>query len=302
MVEEQEHQPLLKYRLALLAAGLLWSLGGVFIKSLPVSAVGITFYRSFFAALCLLPLIRGRRMPRIKDVGVAVIFYTLLLGLYISATQGTTAANAIFLQYTAPLYALVLGVWLFREPFHRADAGALALAMVGIGILFFGNFRGGEQLPLLMAAGSGLMFGCFLLWLRHLRYADPIAVTALNNAGVALLAGGVLLWSKPAELQLIPRALNLEPRLLPVAGLLALMGCIQIALPYVLFSYGLKRVSSVEASLLALVEPLLNPVWVALGVGERPTTATLLGGGLIVAALAARYTLFRAPALKKPGS
>jgi drug/metabolite transporter (DMT)-like permease len=302
---DEDGEGVLRYRLALLAAALLWSVGGLFIKVLSShpawhsSALGITFYRSLFAALCLLPLLRGRTLPKLKDTLISVVIYAALLCLYVAATQGTTAANAIFLQYTAPLYALVLGSVFFREPFRRADVAALAVAMVGIGILFFGSFRGGERGPLLMGLGSGAMFGLFLVWLRRLRYADPMAVTACNNGGVALLAGlglavGPLLgWSRPGELLLIPRALSGETVLLPVAALLVVMGCVQIAAPYVLFSYGLKRVSSVEASLLALVEPVLNPLWVALVVGERPTAATVAGGGLIVAALAARYTFFR---------
>ncbi|HTE18490.1 MAG TPA: EamA family transporter [Armatimonadota bacterium] len=292
-------ESLLKYRAALVAAGLLWSLGGLFIKSLTAnqewhsSALGITFYRSLFAALCLAPLLRGRKLPRLRDSLVAILFYTLLLGLYVASTQGTTAANAIFLQYTAPLYAVVLGPLLFKEPFRRADAWALTLAMLGIAVLFFGNFQGGAQGPLLMGAGSGLMFGFFLVWLRHMRYADPVAVTAVNNAGVALLSAVALLCVFPNELTLVPRALLGDARLLPVAAAMALMGCVQIAIPYVLFSYGLKRIPAVEGSLLSLVEPLLNPVWVALFIGERPSGATVVGGLLIVAALAARYTLFR---------
>jgi drug/metabolite transporter (DMT)-like permease len=102
-----------------------------------------------------------------------------------------------------------------------------------------------------------------------------------------------LLVTRPAELTLVPRALLGEWSLLPAALLLAAMGCIQIAAPYVLFSFGLQRVSSVEGSLLALVEPLLNPVWVVLFVGEQPTAPTLAGGLLIILALAGRYVLFR---------
>jgi drug/metabolite transporter, DME family len=296
-----EHESLLRYRLALVAAGVLWSLGGLFIKWLTVnptwqsSAVGITFYRSLFAALCLLPLLRGRKLPTLADTGFAVTLYSLLLALYVAATQGTTAANAIFLQYTAPLYALALGPRLFGEPFRRSDVGALAVAMVGVAVLFLGSFRGGEQGPLLMGAGSGAMFGLFLLWLRRMRYADPVAVTAVNNGGVALLAAAVLVFLRPEELLLLPRALTVQPGLLPIAGVLVLMGCVQIAAPYVLFSYGLKRVPAVEGSLLALVEPLLNPIWVLLVIGEAPVPATLAGGVLIVAALAGRYTLFRQP-------
>lgn len=299
MPHTASQESLLRYRLALVLAGVLWSLGGVFIKLLTQntgwhsSALGITFYRSLFAALCLASLGRGRVLPKMGDSLCAIVSYTLLLGLYVAATQGTTAANAIFLQYTAPLYALILGPLFFGEPFLREDAGAMSVAMVGIAILFFGNFHGGEQGPLLMGAGSGVMFGFFLLWIRRMRYADPIAVTAINNAGVALLSGAALLFTRPAELALVPRTLLGEWSLLPVALLLVGMGCVQIALPYVLFSYGLKRVTSVEGSLLALVEPLLNPVWVALFIGEQPSAATLAGGLLIIIALAARYAFFR---------
>ncbi len=298
---------LLRARLALLAAAVLWSLGGVFIKWLTAhpawhsTALGITFYRSLFAALCLLPLVRGRRPAGPGDTAVAVVFYLLLLGLYVAATQGTTAANAIFLQYTAPIYALALGAWVFQEPFRPADAWSVLGAMAGIAVLFFGSFRGGEQLPLLMGLGSGLMFGLFLLWLRRMRYADPVSVTACNNAGVALLAGIMLAVGRPVELMLIPRAVSGQWELVPVALGMVLMGCLQIAAPYVLFSYGLRRVAAAEASLLALVEPVLNPVWVALLIGELPNRSTILGGALIVAAIGARYTLFREPA-RRPGS
>jgi DME family drug/metabolite transporter len=290
---------LFRCRLALVAAGVLWSLGGLFIKALTASpdwhstALGITFYRSLFAAICLLPLLRGRKLPRLGDTVVAVVVYLLLLGLYVASTQGTTAANAIFLQYTAPLYAFVLGPIFFKEPFRRSDAWALLLAMCGIGILIWGSFAGGQRAAVLMGLGSGVMFGLFLLWLRRMRYADPVAVTLLNNAGVALLAGGALAVVNPPELKLYPLALTGHRELWAAAGGLALMGCVQIAAPYVLFSYGLTRVPSVEASLLALVEPLLNPIWVALIVGERPNGATIVGGATILLALAGRYGLFR---------
>lgn len=283
---------LLRSRLALLAAGLLWSLGGVFIKSLPVSALGITLYRSFFAALCLLPLLRGRRLPKLRDTAVAVLLYTLLLALYVSATQGTSAANAIFLQYTAPVYALLLGPRFFGDPLRREDLWTVAAAMVGMALLFFGNFRGGEELALVMGAGSGLMFGLFMLWLRRMRREDPFAVTAMNNLGVALVAAVLVGVTRPSELALVPKALSGGPEL-KTALLLLLMGGLQIAAPYVLFSYGLRHVTAVEAGLLALVEPVLNPVWVMIGVREVPTWPTLAGGALILTALAVRYTLFR---------
>ncbi len=291
--------PALRCRLAVLAAGVLWSTGGLFIKGLTAhsgwqnSALGITCYRSLFAALCLSAALRGRTRPPARELLPSILFYTLLLSLYVASTQGTSAANAIFLQYTAPVYALVLGPRFFREPFARADLLTLFGAMAGIAVLFLGNFHGGERLPLLLGAGSGAMFGLFLLWLRRMREADPMAVTAWNNLGVAVLAFLALATTGAPDLELLPRALTGHPGALWSAGVLLLMGLVQIAAPYVLFSYGLRRVPALEAGLIALIEPVLNPVWVALLVGERPGPATLAGGFCIVASLAARYTLFR---------
>jgi len=291
--------PLARYRLALLVAGILWSTGGFFIKWLSAnpawhaSPLAITCYRALFAALALAPLLRGRKAPRLRDSLVAIVIYFLLLVLYVASNQGTSAANAIILQYTAPLWALALGPRFFGEPFQREDAVALSIAFAGMTVIFAGNFRDGQELALVMGAGSGLLFGLFLLWLRRLAHADPVAVTVVNNTGVALLAAVVLAFQHPAELLVLPRALSGEPALLAAVGVLALMGAVQIAAPYVLLSYGLRRVSGAEAGLIALVEPLLNPVWVVLLIGEQPTGSTLVGGALILAGLALRYTVFR---------
>ena len=278
-------------RLALVLAGTLWSLGGAFIKGLPVGPAGITFYRSAFAALALTPFLRGRRFPRWRDVVVASLIYAALLSLYIAATKGTTAANAIFLQDTAPMYAILLGPYVSGERRRRVDLITLAIAMSGIAILFLGSYHGGEKLPLLMGLGSGALFGLFQLWLKRMRDADPIAVTFCNNAGVALLALPVLLTVAPREFGLMGSALVGSAAAVRTLGWLALMGTVQIALPYVLFSYGLRRVSTGEASLLALIEPVLNPVWVALLIRELPSGPTLAGGALILEALTLRYVL-----------
>lgn len=269
-------------------AGLLWSMGGLIIKSLPVSAMGITFYRSLFAALCLIPLLRGKTLPRLTDSLVGIAMYATLLFTYVASTQGTTAANAIFLQYTAPIYAMAFGPWLFREPADRRDLVTLVLAMIGMALLFFGSFQGGERIPLLLGAVSGLMFGFFILWQRRLRYAHPIAVTTTNNLGVAFIAGIVLAVQHPADLALPARALS-DSDALRDLGLLILMGVLQFAVPYVLFGYGLRGVGGVEASLLLLVEPLLNPFWVALGIREVPSASTIVGGVIILGALVLRY-------------
>jgi drug/metabolite transporter (DMT)-like permease len=144
-----------------------------------------------------------------------------------------------------------------------------------------------------MGLASGLFFGLFLVWMRRLRAADPLAITGWNNLGVAAVFAVLLLASgQAAPFALAPNALQGDGAAARTLGLLALMGVVQIAVPYVLFSFSLRRVRSVEAGLLTLVEPVCNPIWVAWLIGEQPSVATLAGGGLIIAALALRYTLF----------
>src|SRR3990172_2150020 len=272
-------------RLYLLLAAILWSSGGLFIKELHAGAVSITFFRCLFAAAWLLPLMRGRPLPRATDSGVSIALFALLLVLYVGSTKETTAANAIFLQYTASFYVVLFGPWLVGERLRALDAGPLAICLGGIVILFLGNQGETDALGLWMGAGSGLFYGLFFLWLRRIRYGDPIAITFINCVGVALL------------LVAVPGVWDVGARDI---GLLVLMAAVQFALPYVLFTRGLSQVTGAEASLIALIEPVLNPVWVALFFGENPTTATLAGGAIIICGLALRYTVFRAPAEEAP--
>ena len=268
-------------RLYLLAGAVLWSTGGFFIKEIDAGATSITFFRCLFAGLLLAPFVRGQRFPRGGDMAVSIVLFALLLGLYVGATKETTAANAIFLQYTAPLYVIAFGPWLLGERLRSRDALPFAVCICGIAVLFIGN-RGSEDLAgMLMGAGSGFFYGLFLLWLRRVRYADPTAITFANCMGVAVLF----------SFALFTRDVDVED-----LALLFVMGAVQFALPYLLFTRGLRDVEASEASLIALIEPVLNPVWVALFYGEEPSTATIVGGAIILSGLAVRYGVMREPA------
>lgn len=277
-------------RFYILAAAALWSMNGVFIKEIDASAPAITFFRCFFAAAFLIPLVRFKAPPKLFDLGISVIIFAALLGLFVGATKETTAANAIFLQYTAPFYVIALAPLLLKEHLRKIDILALAVCLGGVAILFGGNAGSGGLVGMLMGLGSGACFGTFMLWLRRMNYANSVLLTFLNCAGVAIIFA------------VIPGVFDVSWR---DVGLLALMAAVQFAIPYVLFTYGLRVVASAEASLIALIEPVLNPIWVALIVSETPTIATAIGGGVILLGLVLRYTLFArwAPAvLSEPGA
>lgn len=264
-------------RLYLFLGAVLWSSGGLFIKEVDAGAVSITFFRCAFAAAWLVPLVRGRRLPRPTDATVSIALFALLLLLYVGSTKETTAANAIFLQYTAPLYIVAFGPMILSERLQARDGPPLTICLLGILVLFAGSWSSGG-LGLWLGAGSGLFYGLFFLWLRRMRYADPIAVTFVNCLGVALILAAVPgVWD-----------VNLAN-----LALLVLMALVQFAIPYVLFTRGIQEVPSAEASLIALIEPVLNPIWVVLFFGEDPSLATIIGGGVILVGLALRYTVFR---------
>ncbi len=269
--------PLATGRLTILLAAVLWSTNGVFIKEIDADATSITFFRCFFAAAFLIPLVRLRNTPRPLDIVVGVGLFAALLWLFVSSTKETSAANAIFLQYTAPFYVIALAPLLLRERLRGIDLAALGVCLAGVAVLFGGNAGSGDLTGMVMGLGSGLFFGLYMMWLRRMKYADSVLLTFVHCGAVALIFAAV------------PGVWDVSGR---DAALLALMAAVQFAIPYTLFARGVRTVVSAEASLIALVEPVLNPIWVVLLVGESPTVATVIGGAIIIAGLILRYTLF----------
>jgi DME family drug/metabolite transporter len=198
-------------------------------------------------------------------------------GLFVSAMARGPAANAILLQYTAPMWLYLASVWLLREPADRRSSVALVIGLLGIGIIVGGGWNEG-QLPVVgIALGSGVAYAGVLICLRVLRGASPRWLTVINHLFGAL-ALVPFLWYQASP----------SPRPQQIAFLI-LFGAVQMALPYWLVSRGLRVVSPQEAGIITLLEPLLNPLWAFLVVGELPPPATFAGGAFILGALVWRY-------------
>ncbi len=270
-----KHSEIFRGRLLILSAAFLWSLAGVFIKFLEVPPLTIVFYRSLFACLVFTPFV-GRADARINGaVLVSVFTYTAAISAFVSANKLTTAANAIVLQYTAPIFVFLFFRVVRRERISRLNGLALLAGMSGVVIISLDSAGQPEMAGVLLALLSGVLFAAYMINLPRTRQVTPVYLTWVNNAVCALL----LLFAVKSHLALTPSQF----------GILAVMGAVQLGLPYFLFSKGLQRLPVVEASLIALIEPVLNPLWVAAAVGEIPTVATLTGGGLILAGLGVRY-------------
>jgi len=268
-----------------LAGALLFSTGGAAIKLCSFPGWQVASLRSLVAALVLWlawPSARRGWNMRILAVGLS---YAATLVLFSLANKLTTAANSIFLQSTAPLYLLVLGPWLLREPVQRRDLAFVGMIGAGLVLLLAGQDRATDiaadpALGNMLAAGAGLTWALTVMGLRFLaRTSSPAENPALKAvlAGnlIAGLAAGAVAWPMQTG-----SALDW--------GLIVYLGAAQIALAYVLVTSGLKQVTALEASLLLLLEPVLNPVWAWALHGESPGGLAVLGGGMILLATAAR--------------
>jgi drug/metabolite transporter (DMT)-like permease len=206
---------------------------------------------------------------------LSVATYTAAISAFVSANKFTSAANAIVLQYTAPIFVFLFSWLVLREKVARLNLGALAVAMIGIAIISGDSAGQPEMAGVLLALLSGLLFAAYMINLQRMASIGAVFLTWVNNISCALL----LFWFVQERLDLTWTE----------GMILAVMGAVQLGLPYFLFSRGLRTVSLQEASLIALIEPVLNPLWVALLVGEIPSRATLVGGGMILLGLGVRY-------------
>lgn len=268
-------------RLRVLAAAALFSSGGAAIKAASLNAWQVAGFRSMVAAVALLLMMpEARRRPPLKVplVGVA---YALTMILFVLSNKLTTSASAIFLQSTAPLHVLLLSPWLLGERVRRADLVYMGVLALGLASFFVG-------LDPVSATAPNPWLGNVLATLAGLTWA--LTVMGLRAVGrgedwgpAAAVWGNVI-----ACLICLPLALPVESSR-PVDWLvIAYLGIFQIALAYVFLIRGLRHVSALEASLLLLLEPVLNPIWAWLAHGERPGAWSIAGGALILAATLAK--------------
>jgi drug/metabolite transporter (DMT)-like permease len=299
-------------RAGLVLAAVLWSLGSLFVRLLreqtalglhdpALSPLQIAFFRGLFGGLALLTLVRRVEVVFRPLMGAMVLTFTVMSGLYMSALGLGPAANAIFLQNTAPVWVYLFAVYVLGEVGNRRGWQAVLLGGLGAVVIVAGNWP--RDLPpedqqtqvviLLMGVGSGMWYAGVVLFLRVLRNESPAWLVSLNLLGTAVTLGlyvalrygvaGFYEWvTAPSAGQL---------------GLLAVFGVVQMATPYWLFARGLRSVSPHEAGIITLLEPLLNPLWAFLITPEKdtPTPAMWAGGGLIFAALVWRYVPDRRP-------
>jgi drug/metabolite transporter (DMT)-like permease len=269
----------LRNRLLLMAAAVLFSTGGAAIKAASFTGWQVASFRSAVAAAALLLVVpearRGWRW-RIAPVGAA---YAATLILFVLATRLTTAANAIFLQSTAPLYLLLLGPWLLREPIRRSDIVYILAIAAGMSLFALGAERAVATAPNphagnVRALASGLTWALTLAGLRWLSRGKA------GSAGMAAVTAGNIM----AFLAALPMALPVASASPSGVAVILYLGVFQIGLAYWCLTRAVRHVTAFEATTMLLLEPVLNPVWAWLIHGERPGAWPLAGGAVILSA------------------
>jgi DME family drug/metabolite transporter len=278
----------LSSRLLLLLTAFLFSTGGAAIKATTLTAWQVACFRSGIAAAALFLLVptwRRGYSARTFAVGVA---YAATLVLYVTANKLTTAANSIFLQSTAPFYVLLLAPRLLGEPMRRGDPLLAVLPMLAVTLFFVRVDPAIATAPdplrgNLVAAASGITWALTLLGLRWLARSER--AESGGSAGPAVIAGNLIAFAVCAPMA-FPASRSVPLDWVVVSYL----GLFQIGLAYVAMTRGMRSSPAFEASLLLLLEPVLNAFWAWLVHGERPAQASLLGCTLIlIASLAAVF-------------
>ena len=260
----------------LLLTAFLWSLGGTLVKWVNWHPMAIAGVRSAIAAVLIRIAFRKMSFTWSFDQVGGAVAYACTVVSYVVANKMTTAANVILLQYTAPIYAALFGAWFLGERASRLDWVTILTALGGMSLFFLDRltiegFRGN-----IVALFSGLSFGWLALFLRRQKSGSPLESVFLGNV-LAALAGLPFLFG-PA-----PGA--------PDWIALAALGVIQLGLPYILFTLAIRHVSAVEALLVPMIEPVLNPLWAFLFLREVPGRMALIGGLVILTSVAARGTI-----------
>ena len=276
-------------RLQVLAAALLFSTGGAGIKAAAFTGLQVSALRSGIAALVLLMLLRGLNIGRgtrmfvLSPAMVATgVVYGVTVTLFVLSTKLTTAANAIFLQATAPLYLLLLGPLVLHERFRARDVAFLLGVAAGLVLCVIGQAEPTTTAPgpvrgNLLAVLCSITWALTLLGLRYIQRGQTQTGAGLSAVTLGNLFASLAAW---------PFAWPLPAASIVEWSTIVYLGVCQIGVAYMFLTAAMRVLPALEVSLLLLIEPVLNPIWTWMIRGERPGTYTIIGGAIIIAATA----------------
>jgi len=260
--------------LLLILAGVLWSLGGLLIKSIPWPPLAISGLRGGIAAFVIYFFTRKKRFTISRSKILAACFYVLTVTLFVMANKLTTAGNAILLQYTAPIYVALFGYMILGERSSFIDWTTIAILLAGLTLFFIDDLTLDGIIGNILAVLSGMSFAGLTILLRKQKNDAPSDSVLLGNIltliiGIPVILTGVEIELKPVILVLI-------------------LGVFQLGIPYILYTTAIKHVTALDAIIFPIIEPILNPILVFFILGETLGPWSLLGGTMVLGGVIGR--------------
>jgi drug/metabolite transporter (DMT)-like permease len=253
-------------------------MGGMFIKLVPWHPLAVAGMRSLIAAIVILPFLGLKNLKFEKADVVTAIFYALTVTLFVSATKLTTAANAVFLQYTAPVYVVGMAHFFLKERVTKFDLSVVGVVLFGMALFFYEKMSLEGFWGNILAIISGVTFATMTCLIRT-RKENPLKPVFLGNVITALALSYFIVVAPPMDV--------------PSWSYMITLGVFQLGLAYIFYGLAVPHVQALETVLVATLEPILNPIWVYFSLGEVPSSLSIAGGALIVAAITFRSIMSR---------
>ncbi len=267
------HSSRFKGIMSAVIASVLWSIGGLLVKLLDWNPVAISGARSIIAALVLLAYIKKPKITKSKPQILGAIAYSTTVLFYVIANKLTTAANAILLQYTAPIFVALLSFWILKEKVHWYDIVSIGVVIFGMGLFFIEDVSSGNIIGNIIAIVSGFTLACCTLALRAQKDGSGMETICLGNLLTFIIA--------------IPFILKVEATMRDLIVAISL-GVFQLGISYIFYVNSLKYITALEAILIAVFEPILNPLWVYIFLREKPGINAIIGGVIVIIAVTLR--------------
>jgi drug/metabolite transporter (DMT)-like permease len=259
--------------LAMAATAILWSIAGLFIKIIDWNPFAIAGVRSLIASIIIFLYLKHPRIHLSFPQIAASIANAATMLLFVSANKTTTAANAILLQYCAPVLTVFISAIFLKERTRVEHFAAFPLVVAGMIFMFFDELSEGKLFGNVLAIMSAITFSFYFVFMRMQKDGSPLESILMSH------------WLTAGICIIISLFLPVPHVTLKSLVAITVLGVVQIGLSAILFSIAIKRVSAVQANLIAVIEPVFNPVWVFFAIGEAPGIHALIGGGIIVLAV-----------------
>lgn len=254
-------------------AATLWSTGGILIKQVSWNPVAISGARSFFASLVIYAYLRKPKFAKSKATILGSICCAGTVMFFVVANKLTTSANAILLQYTAPIFVAILGVLILKEKIHWYDIASIIVVSCGMVLFFIQNVSPGNIIGNILAILTGVSLAGITIAIKVQGDGSAIEITLFGNILAFLIS--------------VPFLFNIVPDLRSIIFII-ILGVFQLGIPYIFYVKAIKYISALEAILIAIIEPLLNPLWVFIFTGENPGIYSIIGGAIVISAVLLR--------------